>query len=74
MKIALNYVRLWDEQPKSYNRTSITKPEQTFVYPKGGEDPSPMYDGLRTNLPHVSLLLLRQWHKATLNGAGVLSA
>jgi hypothetical protein len=26
-----------------------------YIYPPGDEEPSPMYEGLRTNLPHVSL-------------------
>lgn len=28
--------------------------EQLYFYPPDGEDPSPMYEGLRTNLPYVS--------------------
>lgn len=27
---------------------------QLYFYPPDGEDPSPMYEGLRTNLPYVS--------------------
>jgi hypothetical protein len=26
-----------------------------YIYPPGEEEPSPMYEGLRTNLPHVRL-------------------
>jgi cation diffusion facilitator CzcD-associated flavoprotein CzcO len=29
--------------------------EKMYIYPPGEEEPSPMYEGLRTNLPHVSL-------------------
>lgn len=32
-----------------------TNGDQVYVYPPAGEDPSPMYQGLRTNLPYVSL-------------------
>jgi cation diffusion facilitator CzcD-associated flavoprotein CzcO len=28
--------------------------EKMYIYPPGEEEPSPMYEGLRTNLPHVS--------------------
>jgi cation diffusion facilitator CzcD-associated flavoprotein CzcO len=28
--------------------------EKMYIYPPGDEEPSPMYEGLRTNLPHVS--------------------
>lgn len=39
------------------NGTSVEVPgdenvEQTYIYAREGEDPSPMYEGLRTNLPH----------------------
>jgi hypothetical protein len=27
--------------------------EKMYIYPPGQEEPSPMYEGLRTNLPHV---------------------
>jgi hypothetical protein len=27
--------------------------EKMYIYPPGHEEPSPMYEGLRTNLPHV---------------------
>jgi cation diffusion facilitator CzcD-associated flavoprotein CzcO len=27
--------------------------EKMYIYPPGDEEPSPMYEGLRTNLPHV---------------------
>jgi len=27
--------------------------EEMYIYPPGEEEPSPMYEGLRTNLPHV---------------------
>lgn len=30
--------------------------EKMYIYPPGEEEPSPMYEGLRTNLPHVSYL------------------
>jgi cation diffusion facilitator CzcD-associated flavoprotein CzcO len=29
--------------------------EKMYIHPPGDEEPSPMYEGLRTNLPHVSL-------------------
>jgi hypothetical protein len=28
--------------------------EKMYIHPPGDEEPSPMYEGLRTNLPHVS--------------------
>jgi hypothetical protein len=28
--------------------------DQLYFYPPGQEDPSPMYEGLKTNLPYVS--------------------
>ena len=32
---------------------SVKEGKQVYIYPPKGEDPSPMYQGLRTNLPHV---------------------
>jgi hypothetical protein len=56
------------EEPKSYKRTVIRsrngegkgkEKERMYIYPPdlpGQEDPSPMYEGLRTNLPKASRL------------------
>jgi hypothetical protein len=55
------------EEPKSYKRAVIRsgneegkgkEKERMYVYPPdvpSQEDPSPMYEGLRTNLPKVSI-------------------
>jgi hypothetical protein len=53
------------EEAKRYKRTVIRdtdrdvvqgkgkEKEKMYIYPPGQEEPSPMYEGLRTNLPHV---------------------
>jgi len=51
--------RLSQTEPKGY-RQAVTpgtkaKGDQQYFYPPDGEDPTPMYDGLRTNLPCVSV-------------------
>lgn len=48
-------------KPKPYLRsdlpaTSDPTIEQLYFYPRVGEMPSPMYEGLRTNLPYVRFL------------------
>ncbi|KAK6907093.1 hypothetical protein I203_101082 [Kwoniella mangroviensis CBS 8507] len=48
-------VWLTDDQPKPNIRTHLTSKEnneETYSYPPKGTNPSPMYQGLRTNLPH----------------------
>lgn len=49
------------EEEKHYRRSVIPDEvgkgkgkEKMYIYPPGEEEPSPMYEGLRTNLPHVS--------------------
>ena len=41
------------DEKKKYKR-SANRDGQMFFRPVVGDDPSPMYDGLRTNLPYVS--------------------
>lgn len=53
-------IRYADEDKEKLYRTATTKVQdggdQIYVFPPKDEDPSPMYQGLRTNLPHVSLI------------------
>jgi cation diffusion facilitator CzcD-associated flavoprotein CzcO len=46
------------EEEKHYRKAVIQDvkgkgKEKMYIYPPGEEEPSPMYEGLRTNLPHV---------------------
>jgi len=49
---------------EKHYRTSVIRDvkgkgkEKMYIYPPGDEEPSPMYEGLRTNLPHVRLISL----------------
>ncbi|WVW79900.1 hypothetical protein I302_101870 [Kwoniella bestiolae CBS 10118] len=45
-------VWLTDDQPKANIRTHLPSRDETYSYPPEGSNPSPMYQGLRTNLPH----------------------
>lgn len=45
--------RLSDSTPKSYTKSASSDGEQLYFYPPGNENPSPMYEGLCTNLPYV---------------------
>jgi len=49
-------LRLSQNEPKAYRQAvaSSSKSAQMYFYPPAGDDPTPMYDGLRTNLPAVS--------------------
>jgi hypothetical protein len=72
------------EEPKSYKRAVIRsgsgdgegkgkEKERMYIYPPdlpGQEDPSPMYEGLRTNLPKVSAAPLHVLAE-TQGGAGL---
>ena len=51
--------RYSNEEEKHYRKAVIGDvkgkgKEKMYIYPPGDEEPSPMYEGLRTNLPHVS--------------------
>lgn len=48
--------RYSDEQKKHHRRAVLGDKgkERMYFYPPDDEDPSPMYEGLRTNLPNVS--------------------
>ena len=50
--------RVSQSEPKAYRRAVIghSNVEQLYIFPPDGEDPTPMYAGLRTNLPSVSEL------------------
>ena len=50
-------LRLSQAEPKAFRQAVArsSKSAQMYFYPPEGEDPTPMYDGLRTNLPAVSL-------------------
>jgi len=63
--VCQNYHQVWadrrysTEEEKDYRKAVIPDAkgkgkEKMYIYPPGEEEPSPMYEGLRTNLPHVS--------------------
>jgi hypothetical protein len=52
----LKYRYADEDEEKRYQTTVVPDTQngdQLFIYPGENEDPSPMYQGLRTNLPHV---------------------
>lgn len=58
--LSLLTIRYSTEEEKHYKKTIVRGikgkgKEKMYIYPPGDEEPSPMYEGLRTNLPHVSL-------------------
>jgi len=51
-------IRYSTDEEKHYKKNLVRDEkgkgkEEMYIYPPGEEEPSPMYEGLRTNLPHV---------------------
>jgi hypothetical protein len=57
--LVLIFCRIAEPHPKAPVRAENEKGDTLRFFPQEGEDPSPIYEGLRTNLPHVSGLLAR---------------
>ena len=55
-EVMLMLTRYSEETEKHYRRAVLRDKgkERMYFYPPDTEDPSPMYEGLRTNLPNVS--------------------
>jgi hypothetical protein len=54
-----DWSRLTEYEAKKFCRADLpveegAAAERLYFYPPAGDDPSPMYEGLRTNLPTVS--------------------